>query len=181
MFYGITLQVSITLGAERGVATVEWEASPAGDVIADSVVALLMHAQSSVASIRLTSKPCRHPREADLLPSEQAEKKQRSSDEDADDMTSHLRFLHAVLKEQYENVEGVYERNKATFEIQTDAGLGTDTMDEDGILRCSVQIEFLDTAGTSAKVTVESKDKKLAQNIQDCLHNAVASTNAVKL
>ena len=42
----------------RGVAVVEWDASPANDVIADAVVALLMHAQTSAASIRLFSKPC---------------------------------------------------------------------------------------------------------------------------
>ena len=44
----------------RGVAVVEWDASPANDVIADAVVALVMHAQTSAASIRLFSKPCRH-------------------------------------------------------------------------------------------------------------------------
>ncbi len=55
----------VTTGKTRGVAIVEWEASPEGDVIADAVVALLMHAQSSTASIRLTSKPCRHPRASD--------------------------------------------------------------------------------------------------------------------
>ena len=42
----------------RGVAVVEWDASPANDVIADAVVALVMHAQTSAASIRLFSKSC---------------------------------------------------------------------------------------------------------------------------
>jgi cleavage and polyadenylation specificity factor subunit 3 len=39
-------QIQIILGTSKGVATVKWEASPVGDVIADSVIALLMHAQS---------------------------------------------------------------------------------------------------------------------------------------
>ena len=54
-------QIKVTVGGgekRRGVAVVEWDASPANDVIADAVVALVMHAQTSAASIRLFSKPC---------------------------------------------------------------------------------------------------------------------------
>jgi hypothetical protein len=51
----LTKQVTIRTGLKNSVANVEWQASSAGDVIADSVVALLMHVQSSAASICLTS------------------------------------------------------------------------------------------------------------------------------
>lgn len=173
------MQVAVTLGEKRGIATVEWEASPAGDILADSVVALLMHAQSSAASIRLTSKPCRHPRDSDIE-SEQAEKKQRANDDD-DIVTSRLRFFHSILKEQFENVEGIYEGRKATFEIQTDAGLESNASDDDGILRCSVDVEFLDANGHDAKISVESKDEKMARNIQDCLQSAAATANPIAL
>eukprot|EP00584_Thalassiosira_punctigera_P005734 CAMPEP_0172534282 /NCGR_PEP_ID=MMETSP1067-20121228/6709_1 /TAXON_ID=265564 ORGANISM="Thalassiosira punctigera, Strain Tpunct2005C2" /NCGR_SAMPLE_ID=MMETSP1067 /ASSEMBLY_ACC=CAM_ASM_000444 /LENGTH=653 /DNA_ID=CAMNT_0013319059 /DNA_START=73 /DNA_END=2030 /DNA_ORIENTATION=- len=51
-------QVNVVAGGTPGAVTVEWDCSSVGDVIADSVVALIMHAQSSAASIRLTSQPC---------------------------------------------------------------------------------------------------------------------------
>ena len=165
------------MGEQPGIATVEWEASPAGDVIADSVVALLMHAQSSAASIRLTSKPCRHPRDGDAN-DDQPEKRQRSED-DTDMVNSGLRLFHGILKEQYEHVEAVYEGPKASFEIQTDAGLGSDVLDEDGKVHCSVVVEFLDGNAMNARISVESKDEKLAKNIQGCLQSAATSSRPV--
>ena len=46
-------QIKVTVGGEnrRGVAVVEWDASLADNVIADAVVALVIHAQASAASI----------------------------------------------------------------------------------------------------------------------------------
>ena len=52
--------ITIATGITPGIATVEWNASPVNDILADSIIALLMHAQSSAASIRITSKPCNH-------------------------------------------------------------------------------------------------------------------------
>ena len=138
-----------------------------------------MHAASSAASIRLTSKPCRHPRDSDVE-TEQLSKKQRATDSE-DIVTSRLRFMHSILKEQFERVEAVYEGNKATFEIQTDAGLESNALDDDGVLRCSVHVEFFDELGKDAKVSVESKDEKLASNIRDCLQSAVAAANPIPL
>jgi hypothetical protein len=69
-----TEQVKAATGLVRGMATVEWDASPTAGVIVDAVVALVMQAQSSAASIRFTSKPCRHPRDTDDE-DEQAQKK----------------------------------------------------------------------------------------------------------
>ena len=168
------------MGARKNIAAVEWEASPADDVIADSVVALLMHAQSSAASIQLTSKPCRHPRdsESDLASS----KKQRSTgDKDGDIIASRSRFIFEILKEQFQHVEASYEGNKATFEIRTDAGLESDILDDEGGLLCTVRVEFFDQRGEDAKVTVQSNDEKLAKNVQACLNSAVSTANAVPL
>ncbi|GMH54843.1 hypothetical protein TrRE_jg6884 [Triparma retinervis] len=52
-------ELSITWGgpSSRKVA-VEWDASPVNDMLADAAVALVMHAQTSSATIRVTSKPC---------------------------------------------------------------------------------------------------------------------------
>jgi len=124
-YVALIYQVKVKFGASRGVAVVEWKASPAGDVIADSVVALVMQAQSSAASIRLTSQPCRHPRDEDVEEGggedEEEAKKPRSAE---DNSKQRLRFLYLTLKDQYENVEATYEGNKATYEISTDTGAG---------------------------------------------------------
>ena len=109
--------MKVIFGSSKGVATVEWEASPAGDVVADSVVALLMHSQSSSASIRLTSKPCCHPRDPEIInEDDQSQKKQRSDDDESSE--SRLRFLYATLKDQFQNVEASYEGNTGSYEIQ---------------------------------------------------------------
>jgi hypothetical protein len=175
----IFTQVTVAVGARKGVAIVEWEASPAGDVIADSVVALLMHAQSSAASIRLTSKPCRHPRDLELNPRQAPKKLRESTDEDI--IICRLRFIHALLREHFENVEATYEGTKATFEIQTDAGLQSDVLDDEGKLSCCVRVEFLDKLGEDAKVSVECRDEKLATSIQECLRSATEAAKPIAL
>lgn len=172
-----TLQVSVTTGKSNGVAIVEWEASPAGDVIADSVVALLMHAQSSASSIRLTSKPCRHPRDPGLGEMESS-KKQKAGESDI--VRDRLRYMHALLSEQFQTVESVYESNKGSFEIITDSGLESGVLNEEGKLTCSVTVEFDDASGSNAKVIVECLDSKLAKNIQEMLRNAVAAASVVQ-
>ena len=189
------IQVKVTLGVSKGVAIVEWKASPAGDVIADSVVALLMHAQSSTASIRLTSKPCRHPRD-DGDDQQQGEKKQRSS---KDNSKERLRFIYLTLKDQFDNVEATYEGNKGTFEISTDCGLESSsssaaatassaTEDDSGgrrktkkvLLTCLVRVKLDDSSAQTAEITVECSDDKLAKNVRECLRNVVAATVPIK-
>jgi Pre-mRNA 3'-end-processing endonuclease polyadenylation factor C-term len=158
---------------------VEWEASPSGDMIADAVVALIMHAQSSAASIRLTSKPCRHsgPIEDEESAEQPAQKKAKAAGQDDDDGSTEkrLRFLHQTLLKQFESVETVYDAKSATFEIKLDTALESGiTMDEDGKLTCTAKVEF-DDLGLNATITVECKDKKVATNVQDCLRNVCTS------
>jgi len=178
LVFDLNGQVQVTVGSTRGVAVVEWEASPQGDVVADSVVALLMHAQSSAASIRLTSKPCRHPRDP-AIEEEQSQKKQRADDTVTTE--SRLRFLCATLKDQFQNVEALYEGRVGTYEIRTDSGLESGVLDEDGTLHCSVRVEFEDESGMNAMISVECKDEKLAANVKECLQNAAAATAPIKL
>jgi len=162
--------VAVTLGKTQGVALVEWEASPAGDVIADALIALLMHAQSSAASIRLTSKPCRHPRAGDDTSDEEPSTKK--SRQDSEDLTeSRLRLIRDVLKDQFEKVEAVYEGNMGTYEITTDSGLESATVNEDGLLTCTAKVAFEDSTGSNAEITVECPDDKLASNVHECLRN----------
>ncbi len=162
-------QVSVTIGQSAGVAIVEWEASPAGDVIADSVVALLLHAQSSSASIRLTSKPCRHPRENNS--DEPNEKKVKSEEISSEEnlIESRLRLFHSILKEQYSNVEATLEGTKATYEIQGD---GEDIL-------CIVKVDFVDEM--NAQVSVESEDEELGLRVQDCLRNTATAAAPIRV
>lgn len=159
----------MTIGQNRGAAIVEWEASPAGDVIADSVVALLLHAQSSSASIRLTSKPCHHPRESSG--EEPSEKKIKSEKDLAEEsvIQSRLRLFHSILKGQYCNVQATFEGSKACFEIQGDG---------DEIL-CSVKVVFVDN--TNAQVSVECEDQELGLHVHDCLRNTATAAAPIRV
>lgn len=171
-------QVKITVGKTPGVATVEWEASPAGDVIADAVVALLMHAQSSTASIRLTGKPCRHPRSTE---EEEPSSKKRREGEETSTTESRLRLIRDTLRDQFETVEAVFEGNSATYEITTDSGLESGSLGDDGVLVCSAKVSFADSSGNNAEITVECTDSKLASNVQTCLRNLAAAAAPIPL
>lgn len=168
----------MTTGKTRGVAIVEWEASPEGDVIADAVVALLMHAQSSTASIRLTSKPCRHPRASEDA-TEEPSKKQKVKDETTTSK-SRLHLIYDTLKEQFKDVEAVYEGNTGSFEISSDAGFESGALGEDETLVCTAKVEFDDPSGATAKITVECPDKKLGSNVQECLQNLAAAAAPIE-
>jgi hypothetical protein len=159
-----------------GVVTVEWDCSSVGDVIADAVVALIMHAQSSAASIRLTGRPCSHRR-----------KKLRDGEKEEEDMKKrteeYLRASYQALKDQFLFVEATYEANRGSFEIKIDAtntnnairGRGGETED-DGAVVCNAIVEFENglEEGT-AKITVESDDEKLASNVRSCLQNVATA------
>ena len=182
-------QVKVIAGKTRGVVTVEWDCSPVGDVIADSVVALIMHAQSSAASIRLTSQPCNHRRK------KQREGVDETVDEDRkkDEAEVFLRALHQALKDQFLFVEATYEANKGTFEVRIDANTvkggkeggedNDDNNEEDvdsGII-CIAIVEFNDGFDGTAKITVESEDEKLASNIRACLQNVATASAPIAL
>ena len=169
--------VQIKMGQRPRVVTVEWQASPAGDVIADAVVALIMHAQSSAASIRYTSKPCHHPRDvsSSLTDDEETTQKKIRSE---DLVSNRLRFIRTILKEQFQNVEAVYDAYKGIYEIVTDTGFDNASA-VDGALHCQVTVEFDDALATTAKITVECQDQKVAANIQTTLQNAITAAAAV--
>ncbi len=139
----------------------EWKASPVTDILADSVIALLMHTQSSAASIRLTSKPCYHGRSPDSDEKEDGPDKKRSK--------SILRMFHDTLLKQFENIEATYEARKAAFEINTDAGLESGALTTGEKLVCNVIVELPEEDSMKAKISVDCSDLKLAGNVQECL------------
>lgn len=168
-------QVTITTGKARGIAIVEWTASPVGDILADSVIALLMHAQSSAASIKLTSKPCSHRR------SDQSDLEEDAPDKKRPRTDAMLRLFHDTLLQQFDakNIEASYEVRKATFEIKTDAGLESGALDGD-YLACNVTVEFEEGNEFDAKITVECEDAKLSKNIQESLRGVAEASAPIK-
>ena len=161
------------------MAIVEWDASPAGDVVADALIALIMHAQSSAASIRLSGKPCRHSRadegvEKDIEGDGSIAKKAR-----LDDMSlaqNRLQLIKDTLIDQFGKVEAVYEGNNASFEIKTDTGFEAGVDKDDDQISCKVYASFPDDCGGMAEIRVECSDKKLASNIQTCVRNLMKFT-----
>ncbi len=166
--------VTVTTGKTRGVAIVEWKASPVGDIVADSVIALLMHAQSSAASIRLTSKPCFHKRSSETPTREENENQPEKKRP-----RTILRIFHETLLEQFESVEATFEARKATFEIVTDTRLDSVPLEEGKQLTCSVDIEFDKENDVDARIKVECLDEKFCKNVQECLKNVARTVNPV--
>ena len=50
--------VRIYVDSRAGKASVEWEAGPVPDMVADAAIALAMEAQTSPMALRMTSTPC---------------------------------------------------------------------------------------------------------------------------
>jgi len=159
-----------------------------------------MHAQSSAASIRLSGKPCFHrqPTNDDDTDStdgpEPANKKARNDNDNNDDDTPTttpkqtrteriLRLFHTTLLQQFATVEAVYDGAlRASFEIQTDAGLESGSLGEGNVLVCNATVEFEGgSLSTDAKITVECEDEKLGGNVRDCLKNVALTAAPLKL
>lgn len=137
-----------------------------------------MHAQSSTASIRLSSKPCRHYSDSGLLDNDQNEPKKKRSQRNGENdvVESRLRFAHGLLKDQFCNVEATYEGSKATFEIITDSGLeSTISVNADGKVHCNITIEIDSETCDNAKISTECIDQTLASNIHKMLKNALTT------
>ncbi len=182
-------EIILTTGKTIGIATVEWKASPVNDILADSVIALLMHAQSSAATIQLTSKPCIHR----SRPENDGDDTGSGSDSDSDQpirkrqkVDNLLRMFHNTLLQQFDDdkIEATYEARRATFEIKTDAGLESGSLGEGEELVCHVLVEFGEEGmydAMEAKITVECEDQKFGRNIQDCLKGVKDAAGPVKV
>ena len=65
-------------------------------------------------------------------------------------------------------MEATIEAHKGTFEVKIDATNGVSSIDKDG---------EEDGLESTAKITDESEDGKLALNVRACLQNLAASSN----
>ncbi|KAI2509749.1 Pre-mRNA 3'-end-processing endonuclease polyadenylation factor C-term [Fragilaria crotonensis] len=140
-----------------------------------------MHAQSSAASIRITSKPCRHrsrrPRDGGEGEDEENGDEPVNKMARGEETTSfnRLKLIGNALRDQFKDVESVFESNRASYEITTDCGFDAAAVSEDGTLLCHVVVEFDDEFGNNAEVTVECADAKLASHVRDCIRNVAAA------
>ena len=159
------------------MAIVKWEASPAGDVVADALIALIMHAQSSAASIRLSSKPCRHARADDITTEYDKEGVKKARLNDMSLTENRLRLINETLRDQFGKVEAIYEGNTASYEISTDTGLELGIVKDNEQITCTINVSFPDDSGGIAEIRVECLDKHLASNVQDCLKNLTKFTS----
>jgi len=191
----------VFIGKTIGIATVEWNASPLNDIVADSIVALLMHTQSSPASIRASSLPCGHSqrrrrKQGDSLPVNQSGELDTLGGKDsinADDGTmdteetrlkkkrsSLLRLCYQALVESYAHVDAVFDVSMATFEISLDRQASADAEVESNST-CTVTITFEDESSLDAKISVEYVDAKIAAAIQDCLRSVSLAAAPISL
>jgi len=147
-----------------GVVTVEWDATPVADLLADSVIALLMHAQSSPASIRLTSQPCSHSRR----PGSPSSKKPKP--------LPLLEGIQTLLEQQFDVYETKINHPTATYTIHTDTGLEVALGEGQEYMVTTVKV---DLNLTGAKVAVQSDDSKLATNIRDCIQSFLKAASPI--
>ena len=120
-----------------------------------------MHSQSSAASIRLTSKPCRHRSiKTEDPPSKKAKSVHQSFLEDLSKMLSN--------HDQFEAVQANISENSATFELQTEMLLNAESGQSES-LKCEVQVHLDTDREMNMKVRVNCEDEKLAKSIRDCI------------
>eukprot|EP00588_Corethron_pennatum_P002225 CAMPEP_0194287154 /NCGR_PEP_ID=MMETSP0169-20130528/34082_1 /TAXON_ID=218684 /ORGANISM="Corethron pennatum, Strain L29A3" /LENGTH=821 /DNA_ID=CAMNT_0039033767 /DNA_START=48 /DNA_END=2513 /DNA_ORIENTATION=+ len=167
-------RVCVTLGSTPVTAIVAWESGPVEDVLADAAVALLMHAQSSSAAVRMAGRPCNH----------HAKRARTGGGGEGDlvDNVTRLQLLHKMLRCQYESVQPDFEAG--TFVIgsaHADREEGNDTSPVGELSAtqpavCTIKIEFESEDGSNAKLTVEGDDYKMNANVRDCVKNIISTS-----
>lgn len=152
--------------------SVEWEASPANDILADSVITLIMHSQGSAASVRFTSQKCSHGK-----PELDSSNSKRARTEDDDLLESRVSLFGNILKERFDRVDTLREGRKVTFEVAS-SDLHLQSELEDGAFMV-VHIEFADITASDAFVSVECKDESIARDVQRMLQGVASSLSPI--
>ena len=120
----ICAQVSVLYIQAQHHLVMEWEASPVSDMIADSVIAIMMQAQASPASFRATQHPtagCRH-RHDDHDEDKEKVKKVKRDSEDQENKDVQTLVLYRLLKEYYGQGCSINPENPAQLCIDTTDG-----------------------------------------------------------
>ena len=163
--------VSLVHGRDPSLVTIEWEASPVSDMLADAAVALVMHAQGSAAGIRISSKPCNHggksvgeKRGVEEGQEEGGKKKNRIWEgEDISEMTPNevrLRMANKLLKSQFSKVDVDYDLG--TYVITCECAA------DKSEVRCDVSIDF-DEENDGCVIRVQCDDEGQGGAVRECL------------
>ena len=185
--------VVLTVGSNTGVATLDWDAGPVGDLLADSAIALIMHAQSSAAGVRLASRPCGgggggggRPHDSDTGTDADADtgtdKKKRKKREntpflEGEDLTGltsneiRLRVARKLLLDLYADVTA--DLSTGSFVINCEKVDGKDVV-------CEVNITF-DEDGQGCKIRVQCEDETQGMGIRNCLRQMADATAPINI
>jgi len=190
-------QVKVILGEVERTAIVEWDANPVCDMLSDAVIALIMHAQGSAASIRLTGSPCcgkKKVKKEDGIGSDLPNKKTRSDDgnrpsDDSDIILNRFESVHTFLNEQFDNVKmelDFSESLSAIFYVYGD--LPSDAPTDEGKnsslslpVTCTVKLEFENKLGINAKLNVSGESEKIVSNIRSSLKHFVDGAGPITI
>ena len=147
-------------------------------MLADAVIALLMHAQSSTASIRITSKPCCRRSTTENQPPTK-----KTREDNTSNLVEHrLNLAFDLLRIHFEDVQSELDLNNyiGKFIVSSDLQ-DPDESDKMPEAICTVIIQFEDDSAMDAKISVESSDEKLASNIRDCLQSLTESAAPIQV
>ncbi|GMH93832.1 hypothetical protein TrVE_jg1883 [Triparma verrucosa] len=162
-----------------------WNASPVADMLADAAVALIMHSQTSAASIRITSKPCNH----GIREGEEKEDNKKKKKEELSPRSARLKIVNRLLLDQFSRVEADYDGGKFTVTCEKTTppppppeGAEEDKMDveEKKTVECFVTVRF-EEDGSGCSVRVECEEGEQGRLVQDSLKQLATAMQPIDL
>ena len=170
-------------------AVLSWPAGPADDMIADATVAAIMHAQTSAASIRVTSKPCRHGIR-DAGEGGGGERAAKIVKEEVEPNVARMKVVERALRDMFEEVKADYDGGK--FEVvcekanpkvpdpeeEQEGEGGNETTPQPTDVTCYVTLNFQDDG---CEIRVECEEERQGMMVQDCLRQVAGAMQPVKV
>jgi len=151
-------QIKVIIGEKPNIAVIKWDADPLIDVLVDSLIALLMHAQTSIPSLRMLSKPCQHGSQ----PPKKRERKTQTFEQ----------IIHDILLEQFETVDIDDEENDSVTKF-----IIRDQDSETIVLLEQTSKKEL----SPPNIQITSDDTKLAQQIKECIQKVAEAAYPINI
>jgi len=164
--------VKITSSAGGNTVKLAWAASPVNDMLADACVALIMHAQSSAASIRITSKPCFHEKEEEEEEEEEEGGGRKKSKVEESPKEVRLRMAKKLLDDLFKDVEADMEKGIFTVKCEVNK--------EKEDVVCVVTLEFSED-NSGCRVSVDCADEQQGGLVKDCIMQLGKATAPFKV
>jgi len=163
---------SLEVTVRKNACSIEWESSPVGDLLADSVVAIIMHAQSAGASIRMSGTPCK-----EKGGGEGATTKTEESAEEI--KKKRLALAERLLKEQFSNV--VSNLDSGTFVIKFyKKAKAAASEDGSGEILCGVKIVFTDD-NSGCQIRVRCENDSVGKSVKECLSRMATASGPLQV